>query len=118
MSGRSILEVAEAAARAGAAVLVRRFRDSELEPELKAEHDYVSAADRESEAAILEIVQGAFPDHEVLAEESGRIGTSGAEYEWLIDPLDGTSNFLQGLPVFAISIACRRRGGWPRPTSS
>ncbi len=107
---RAILEVAGAAARAGAEVLKSRFRDGALEAELKAEYDYVSAADRESEAAILEVVRGRFPDHEILAEESGRLGASGAEFEWLIDPLDGTSNFLQGLPVFAISIACRRAG--------
>lgn len=107
---RSILAVAGNAARAGAEILRQRFLDSTLEPELKAEHDYVSAADRESEAAILEIVTSAFPEHGILAEESGRAGTSGAEYEWLIDPLDGTSNFLQGLPIFAVSIACRRRG--------
>ncbi len=107
---RSILEVAEKAARAGARVLEDRYRDSTLEPELKAEYDYVSEADRESEAAILEVVRGAFPDHEILAEESGRVGSSGAEFEWLIDPLDGTSNFLQGLPIFAVSIACRHNG--------
>lgn len=110
MSASSILEVAEAAAQAGARVLRERYRDSSLEAEVKAEYDYVSAADRDSEAAILELVRGAFPEHEILAEESGRLGASGAEYEWLIDPLDGTSNFLQGVPVFAVSIACRRRG--------
>ncbi len=106
----AVLEVACAAARAGSEALKLRFRDSELEPELKAEYDYVSAADRESEEAILEVIRGRFPDHEVLAEESGRLGTSGAEFEWLIDPLDGTANFLQGVPLFAISIACRRAG--------
>ena len=105
-----LLEVATAAAQAGAEILRERYRDSTLVAELKAEHDYVSEADRESETAILEVVRGAFPDHEIVAEESGRVGASGAEYEWLIDPLDGTSNFLQGLPVFAVSVACRKAG--------
>ena len=70
----AILEVAERAARAGAEILTARFRDTTLESELKAEHDYVSQADRDSEAAILEVVRGAFSDHEILAEESGRVG--------------------------------------------
>jgi myo-inositol-1(or 4)-monophosphatase len=103
-----VLRVAERAARAGAAVLESRYLDATIEPELKGEHDFVSVADRESEAVIIETILGAFPDHDILAEESGQLVDSGAEYEWVIDPLDGTTNFLQGLPMFAVSIACRR----------
>ncbi len=107
---RELLAVAEVAARAGGEVLQRWFRDATLEAEQKAEFDYVSAADRESEQAVLAVLRDRYPEHDVLAEESGRVGSNGAEYEWVIDPLDGTTNFLQGLPVFAVSIACVRDG--------
>ncbi len=105
-----LLAVAEAAARAGSRELQKRYRDPTLVAELKAEFDYVSDADRASEAAIMELVRRDFPDHDFLAEESGRSSPSGSEYQWVIDPLDGTTNFLQGLPVFAVSIACLRAG--------
>jgi myo-inositol-1(or 4)-monophosphatase len=57
---------------------------------------------------VLEVIRGRFPDHRILAEEGGGAGVGSGEYEWLIDPLDGTTNFVQGLPVYAVSIACRR----------
>lgn len=107
---RGILCVAEAAARAGGEALLARYRDSTLEAEVKAEFDYVSAADRESEAAVLATIRESFPEHDVLAEESGRVDATDAEHEWVIDPLDGTANFLQGLPMFAVSVACLRAG--------
>lgn len=106
---------AEAAARQGAVVLRRHFKaltgggESSLEVEAKGRYDYVSKADRESEAAILAEIRRSFPDHAILAEESGR-SRGGGDYQWLVDPLDGTTNFLQGLPVFCISVACRRGG--------
>src|SRR6185295_13505966 len=75
-------------------------------------NDFVTRADRESEAAIVGLLRERFPDHHVLAEERGIDAGGGAsEFEWVIDPLDGTTNFLQGLPVYCISIACRRRSG-------
>jgi myo-inositol-1(or 4)-monophosphatase len=103
-----ILEVAERAARNGATSLERRYLDATIEPELKGEYDFVSVADRESEKAIIDTILTAFPDHGILAEESGRLLGGAAEFEWVVDPLDGTTNFLQGLPMFSVSIACRR----------
>lgn len=104
-----LLDTALEAARAGAAVLSRYFRDEALVVEHKAANDFVSRADRESEAAAVGVVRRRHPAHGILAEEGGGRETSGgAEVEWLIDPLDGTTNFLQGLPVFCISVACRR----------
>lgn len=91
-------------------MLRRCFRDRSLEVRLKAEHDYVSTADHESEAAIVEFLQRRMPDHRVLAEEAGFFGPADAEYEWFVDPLDGTNNYLQGLPIWGVSIACRRGG--------
>jgi myo-inositol-1(or 4)-monophosphatase len=104
-----LLETAIAAARAGSAVVKRYFRSAGLEIDRKGENDFVTQADRESEAAVLAEIHGRFPDHRILAEEGGGAGLGGAsDCQWLIDPLDGTTNFLQGLPVYCVSVACRR----------
>ena len=108
-----LLAVAVEAADAGAEVLLRWFRHADLEGGEKELNDFVTQADRESEQAILDVILGHFPSHAVLAEESGvGGGVSGGSadevgYQWIVDPLDGTANFLHGLPVFCISIACR-----------
>ena len=70
--------------------------------------DPVTQADQAGEQAMRTLIRKAFPDHGILAEESGRQG--GDEYVWIIDPLDGTTNFLHGFPQFAVSIACQHRG--------
>lgn len=103
-----LLETAIAAARAGAEVVTRYFRDADLEVRRKGENDFVTQADQESEAAILSVIRERFPDHRILAEEGGGAGDGHGEHQWLIDPLDGTTNFLQGLPVYCVSVACRR----------
>jgi myo-inositol-1(or 4)-monophosphatase len=112
---QDLLTTATLAARAGAEVLRRYFRTADLEIRVKGDNDFVTRADQESEAAIVGVLRGRFPDHDVLGEEGGFsaggvLTSGGAEHEWLIDPLDGTTNFLQGLGVFAISIGCRHRG--------
>lgn len=71
--------------------------------------DLVTEGDRRSEAAIVELLRARFPDHDVLTEEGGALGR-GAEYRWLVDPLDGTTNYAHGLPVFAVSVAVERQG--------
>ncbi len=71
--------------------------------------DLVTEFDRRSEELILRELRAAFPGHAVHAEESGQSAT-GSEYEWLIDPLDGTTNFAHGFPVFSVSLALTRRG--------
>jgi len=103
-----LLATALAAAHAGAGVVSRYFRSGDLEVRRKGENDFVTRADRESEAAVISAIRERFPDHRVLAEEGGGAGLGHGEHEWLIDPLDGTTNFLQGLPVYCVSIACRR----------
>jgi myo-inositol-1(or 4)-monophosphatase len=106
-----LLETAVTAARAGADVLRRYFRDSSLEVRRKGQNDFVTQADKEGEDAVLAVIHGRYPDHRILAEEGSAAGlNSGSDHEWLIDPLDGTTNFLQGLPVYCVSIACRRAG--------
>ena len=103
-----LLAGAVAAARAGGEVLRRRFGDSSLEVQAKSENDFVTQADRESEEAVLSCLADRFPGHRVLSEEAGYRGGDASEFEWIVDPLDGTTNFLQGLPTYAVSIACRK----------
>jgi myo-inositol-1(or 4)-monophosphatase len=104
-----ILETAVAAAQAGADVIKRWFRDASLEVRRKGVNDFVTRADQESEEAVLSTIRRRYPDHGILAEEgSGNEALRGSEYQWLVDPLDGTTNFLQGLPVYCVSVACRR----------
>ena len=70
--------------------------------------DLVTEADRESEAAVIEVIHRAFPTHAILAEESGA-STHPSDHRWIIDPLDGTTNFAHGFPQFCVSIAYQRR---------
>jgi myo-inositol-1(or 4)-monophosphatase len=74
----------------------------------KRENDFVSEVDQTAEQAIIETLLSAYPKHAVLAEESGAAGDS--EYQWVIDPLDGTTNFLHGFPQYAVSIALLYKG--------
>jgi myo-inositol-1(or 4)-monophosphatase len=101
-----LLEGAVAAAEAGADRLAGFFRQGGLEARWKGKNDVVTRADRESEEAILGEIRRRFPAHSILAEEGGTSGGEG-DYQWIVDPLDGTSNFLQGLPIYGVSVACR-----------
>ena len=108
---KSPLDVAIAAAREAGEVLVGHF--GRLDPasvEEKAANDVVSIADRESEAVIRGAVLGAFPTDRFLGEETGLTGVDEASPAWIVDPLDGTANFVRGFPHWAVSIA-RTRGG-------
>jgi myo-inositol-1(or 4)-monophosphatase len=75
----------------------------------KQQSDYVTEVDRAAEAAIIDVLRDAYPGHAILAEESGLSGPE-AEYQWIIDPLDGTTNFIHGFPQYAISIALAHKG--------
>src|ERR1051325_469401 len=102
------LEIATEAARRGAAVLLHYWEDlGKEDADLKARNDWVSTADRESEAAILSFIREQRPHDAFLGEESGRSGT--ADRVWIVDPLDGTSNYLQPFPVWSGSIGLLRR---------
>lgn len=109
-----LLETAILAAQAGGEVLQHYFRRrDQLEIRTKgSDRDLVSRADTDSERQIVAEIRRRFPEHAILAEEGGAeagLGNDGAAgFEWIIDPLDGTTNFLQGLPMFCVSIACRR----------
>ena len=74
----------------------------------KGRNEFVSQVDQAAEAAIIEVVRDHYPDHAILAEESGAAGDH--EYQWIIDPLDGTTNYLHGFPQFSVSIGVTRKG--------
>lgn len=107
------LRIAEAAAHAGAEVALRHFQDfanvaSQTKPgELS--FNRVSVADVESEHAIVEVIRREFPQHAILGEEAHSADLD-AEHLWIIDPIDGTNNFLHGIPQFAVSVAYYRTG--------
>ena len=107
-----MLNIAIRAARRGGEVIARAvdYR-SDLQVATKGRNDFVSEVDRRAELEIIDVLHKAYPDHAILAEESGaQASTGGSEYEWVIDPLDGTTNFLHGFPQFAVSIALRHKG--------
>jgi myo-inositol-1(or 4)-monophosphatase len=100
--------VASEIAREAGALLMGRFR-RHVKVEYKGEVDLVTVADRESEALILKRIRVRWPDHDVLGEEGSRI-ESGSDYRWYVDPLDGTTNFAHGFPVFCVSLALEYKG--------
>jgi myo-inositol-1(or 4)-monophosphatase len=106
----SLIETAVNAARAGAQELLPRFRVSDLAARAKAPNDFVSEADEASERAILAEIGRCFPRHAILSEEEGIVGEGDGRHLWIVDPLDGTTNFLQGLPIWGVSVACARDG--------
>jgi myo-inositol-1(or 4)-monophosphatase len=110
-----MLNIAVKAARRAGSIINRAALDrTQLEIRAKRANDFVTQVDRAAEAAIIEIVRQAFPDHAILGEESGAIEGKGAaskaEYRWIIDPLDGTTNFIHGFPQYCVSIALQHRG--------
>ncbi|WP_289857168.1 inositol monophosphatase family protein [uncultured Muribaculum sp.] len=98
-------------ARQAGAVQLGHFRQGNLDIRTKAtEADVVTIADRESERLIIDGIHAAYPGHAILSEESGEEAGSGSGWRWIIDPLDGTTNYSQGLPLFSVSIALEHDG--------
>jgi myo-inositol-1(or 4)-monophosphatase len=103
------LNIAVRAARSAGNVIIRNLGKLDtLAIHTKDRNDFVTEVDRQAEQEIIYILRKAFPSHGILAEESGL--QEGDEYQWIIDPLDGTTNFLHGFPQFAVSIAMRHKG--------
>ena len=107
-----MLNTAIKAARAAGAIINRGSQDLDLlKITSKGPNDFVTEVDQAAEAVIIETLLTAYPGHGILAEESGREhGSKDSEFTWIIDPLDGTTNFLHGFPVYAVSIALAFRG--------
>lgn len=104
-----MLNIAVRAARRAGGIINRASGNLDvLTVRHKSLNDLVSEVDRAAEEAVIETLKTAYPDHAILAEESGAAGDS--EYVWVIDPLDGTTNFLHGLPIYCVSIALMHKG--------
>jgi len=107
----ALQNVAVMAARRGGSILLRHLnRLDKLRIEKKGHNDFVSDADRAAEDAVIEVIQKHYPDHAILAEEGTEHPEASADVQWVIDPLDGTTNFLHGLPHWSVSIALEHKG--------
>ena len=107
-----MLNVAIKAARAAGAIINRAALDVEsVRVSVKQTNDFVTEVDQKAEAAIIETLLTAYPGHGILAEESGsEHGAKDSDFVWIIDPLDGTTNFIHGFPVYCVSIALAVKG--------
>ncbi|MCF6345747.1 MAG: inositol monophosphatase [Thiomicrorhabdus sp.] len=111
-----LLNIATQAARAAGGNIMHHYaRIDQLNIEHKGKNDYVSEVDKEAENTIIKIIQKYYPEHAILAEESGLKKAKKTKYglsdvEWIIDPLDGTTNFLHQFPQFCVSIAVKEKG--------
>ena len=106
-----MLNTAIKAARRAGSIINRATLDGNFEVQTKRANDFVTEVDRAAEAAIIGVIRHSYPDHAILAEETGEDpGGAKNEYTWVIDPLDGTTNFIHGFPQFCVSIGVRYRG--------
>src|ERR1700757_5246942 len=105
----SVLPAMSSIAREAGALLLGYFHQG-LKIEYKGDADLVTAADRAAEPLIRERVSKQFPSHDVMGEEQG-LNDRGSEYRWYVDPLDGTTNFAHGYPVFCVSMVVAHRSG-------
>ncbi len=106
-----MVNIALRAARSAGDKIVRAAERMDLvKIDEKGRNDFVTDVDRTSEQEIINHLLRAYPDHRILGEESGYIGNPDSDYTWIIDPLDGTTNFIRGIPHFAVSIGCTHKG--------
>lgn len=105
-----ILNIATIAAKSAGEYIAKQLENlDELHIEEKGRNDFVSEVDKTAESIIISTIHKYYPDHNIKAEESG-VQSKGSDFEWIIDPLDGTTNFLHGFPQFAVSIAVTEKG--------
>ena len=105
-----MLNIAVKAARRAGQIINRASLDLDLiEIRKKQQNDFVTEVDKAAEDAIIETLKTAYPDHAILAEESGE-SENESEFKWIIDPLDGTTNFIHGFPYYCVSIALEHKG--------
>lgn len=90
--------------------LIRRYFGTHLEVFRKTDQSPVTAADREAEALMRAMIEARYPEHQIVGEEGGSSGPEGAEFQWLLDPIDGTLSFIHGVPLFGTLIALLRQG--------
>jgi myo-inositol-1(or 4)-monophosphatase len=106
-----MLNTAIKAARRAGSIINRATLNGGFEVHAKRANDFVTEVDRAAEDAVINVIRQAYPDHAILAEETGEsAGGAKNEYTWIIDPLDGTTNFIHGFPQYCVSIGVRYRG--------
>ncbi|SHH33780.1 inositol-1-monophosphatase [Ferrimonas marina] len=106
-----MLNIAVRAARNAGNLIGRAFEDLEkVEAEQKGLNDYVTNVDRDAEQAIVATIRKSYPEHTIIGEECGTLTGEHDEFRWIIDPLDGTTNFMRGIPHFAVSVALQING--------
>lgn len=106
-----MLNIAVRAARNAGSVIVRAFEQlDKVEIENKGTNDFVTSVDLSAEKAIIDTIRKSYPTHSIVSEEAGELKGEDTDYQWIIDPLDGTTNFVKGIPHFAVSIALKVKG--------
>lgn len=106
-----MLNIAVRASRAAGSVIVRACEQlDKVEIEKKGSDDFVTNVDIASEQAIIDTIRKSYPKHSIVSEEAGELKGEDSDYQWIVDPLDGTANFIKGIPHFAISIALKVKG--------
>ena len=105
-----MLNIAIRAARAAGNIIANGFdNQTDLQIEAKGDNDYVTSVDKEAEQAIIYKIKQSYPEHSFVGEEGGVVDGDN-DFKWIIDPLDGTTNFIKGIPHFAVSIALMHKG--------
>jgi myo-inositol-1(or 4)-monophosphatase len=106
-----MLNIAIRAARKAGNHIAKSIENADkIQSAQKGTNDFVTNVDKEAEAIIIDVIKASYPEHCIVAEENGVIEGKDKEVQWIIDPLDGTTNFLKGLPHFSVSIAVRLKG--------
>lgn len=106
-----MLNIAIRAARKAGNHIAKSLENADkIESTQKGMHDFVTNVDKEAEAIVIETIKGSYPDHSIIGEESGFTEGKDSDVQWIIDPLDGTTNFMKGFPHFSVSIAVRIKG--------
>jgi myo-inositol-1(or 4)-monophosphatase len=106
-----MLNIAVRAARSAGTVISRAFEQHDkIEIESKGSNDFVTNVDLSAEQAIIDTIKKSYPKHSIISEECGEIKGEDSDYQWIIDPLDGTTNFIKGIPHFSVSIALKIKG--------
>lgn len=106
-----MLTIAVRAARAAGQTIMRAYTELDrIEVDAKGVNDFVTSVDKEAEAVIIYQIRKSYPDHSIVGEENGENRGTNQDYLWIVDPLDGTNNFVNGVPHFAVSIAMQYKG--------
>ena len=106
-----MLNIAIRAARNAGKIIARSFEEIDMvETSQKGSNDFVTNVDHDAENAIIATIRKSYPDHSIVGEEFGENKGENSDYQWIVDPLDGTTNFIKGIPHFSVSIALKVKG--------